>query len=83
MKEVLKVKHISKKYQAENGEVEALKDVSFSIKEGEFVSLIGPSGCGKSTLLRCINHLNKPTKGDIVFQNINLNSIYINKHHLY
>ena len=45
MKEILKVKNISKKYQAVNGEVEAIKDISFSIDEGEFVSLIGPSGC--------------------------------------
>ena len=47
MKEILKIKNISKKYQAINGEVEAIKDVSFSINEGEFVSLIGPSGCRK------------------------------------
>ncbi len=45
MKEILKVKNISKKYQAINGEIEAIKDVSFTIEEGEFVSLIGPSGC--------------------------------------
>ena len=37
-----------------NGEVEAIKDVTFSIKEGEFVSLIGPSGCGKSTIVKMI-----------------------------
>ncbi len=54
MKEVLKVKNISKKYQAINGEVVAIKDVSFSVNEGEFVSLIGPSGCGKSTILSII-----------------------------
>ena len=65
MKEVLKVKHISKKYQAENEEVEALKDVSFSIKEGEFVSLIGPSGCGKSTVLSIIAGLEEKNSGDI------------------
>ena len=45
MKEILKVKNISKKYQAVNGEIEAIQDISFSINEGEFVSLIGPSGC--------------------------------------
>ncbi len=65
MKEVLKVKNISKKYQAENGEVEALKDISFSIKEGEFVSLIGPSGCGKSTILSIIAGLEEKNSGEI------------------
>ncbi len=65
MKEVLKVKNISKKYQAENGEVEALKDISFSIKEGEFVSLIGPSGCGKSTVLSIIAGLEEKNSGTI------------------
>lgn len=65
MKEVLKVKNISKKYQAKNGEVEALKDVSFSIGEGEFVSLIGPSGCGKSTVLSIIAGLEEKNSGSI------------------
>ena len=65
MKEVLKVKNISKIYQAENGEVEAVRDVSFSVKEGEFVSLIGPSGCGKSTVLSIIAGLEEKTSGDI------------------
>ena len=65
MKEVLKVKNISKKYQAENGEVEALKDISFTIKEGEFVSLIGPSGCGKSTVLSVIAGLEEKNSGEI------------------
>lgn len=65
MKEVLKVNHITKKYQAVNGEVEALKDISFSINEGEFVSLIGPSGCGKSTVLSIIAGLEEKSAGDI------------------
>ena len=54
MKEVLKLKDISKLYQAKNGEIEALKKINFSVHEGEFVSIIGPSGCGKSTLLSII-----------------------------
>lgn len=65
MKEVLKVKHIQKNYQAKNGEIIALKDISFDLKEGEFASLIGPSGCGKSTLLSIIAGLEKQTSGDI------------------
>ena len=43
MKEVLKIEKISKIYQAKNGEVEALKDISFSVNKGEFISIIGPS----------------------------------------
>ena len=66
MKEVLKVQNISKKYQAANGEVEALTNVSFSINEGEFVSLIGPSGCGKSTMLSIIAGLEEKTSGEII-----------------
>ena len=54
MKELLRIDKISKIYQAKNGEIEALKDVSFTVNEGEFVSIIGPSGCGKSTLLPII-----------------------------
>ncbi len=66
MKEVLKVENVSKKYQAANGEVEALTNVNFSINEGEFVSLIGPSGCGKSTMLSIIAGLEEKTSGEII-----------------
>ena len=65
MKEVLKLKNISKKYQAKNGEVEALSNITFNVQEGEFVSIIGPSGCGKSTLLSVIAGLEPKTSGDI------------------
>lgn len=65
MKEVLKLKNISKKYQAKNGEIEALFNINFNVKEGEFVSIIGPSGCGKSTLLSIIAGLEPKTNGTI------------------
>ncbi len=64
-KSVLRVKDIYKIYQAENGEIEALKDISFDVKQGEFVSIIGPSGCGKSTLLSIISGLENKTSGEI------------------
>lgn len=65
MKSLLKFEHIIKKY--DNG-VYALNDVSFEIKEGEFVVVIGPSGSGKSTLLRIINKLIECTSGNIVLE---------------
>lgn len=65
MKEVLKLKNVSKKYQAKNGEVEALSNITFNVQEGEFISIIGPSGCGKSTLLSVIAGLEPKTSGDI------------------
>ncbi len=61
---ILEFKHVSKIY---NNVTKALTDISFSIDEGEFVSIIGPSGSGKSTILRCINRLVDVTQGVIMF----------------
>ena len=61
MKELLKIKNISKTYQSKNGEIEALKNINFNVNKGEFVSIIGPSGCGKSTLLSIIAGLEEKT----------------------
>ncbi len=47
------------------GKVEAVRDVSMAVDQGQVVAIIGPSGCGKSTLLRCINHLEEPTSGKV------------------
>lgn len=62
---VLEVCHLEEKYQAENGEVYAIKDVDFTVERGEFISIVGPSGCGKSTLLSAIAGLLRPTAGEV------------------
>ncbi|MCQ2521752.1 MAG: amino acid ABC transporter ATP-binding protein [Lachnospiraceae bacterium] len=51
------------------GDHEVLKKIDFSVEKGEVICIIGSSGSGKSTLLRCINHLETPTSGDILFHN--------------
>lgn len=63
--DALKVENIEETYQADNGEIIALKNISFSMQKGEFLSIVGPSGCGKSTLLSIISGLLRPTAGSI------------------
>lgn len=65
---MLEVKKINKSF--DNKKV--LKNVSFNVSKGERIAIIGPSGCGKSTTLRCINLLEKPDNGNIIFDNIDL-----------
>ena len=66
MKEVLRFENVSMHYHSKQGETVALKDVNFSVHEGEFVAIIGPSGCGKTTLLSLAAGLLTPTKGKVV-----------------
>ena len=69
VEKVLELKHVAKTY--DNG-VKALKDASFSLYEGELISIIGPSGSGKSTLLRCINRMIDTTQGEIQFMGMDV-----------
>ncbi len=62
----LVLRNVSKTFSARLGELNALKDISFDLREGEFVCLVGPSGCGKSTLLNLIAGLEKPDTGEII-----------------
>jgi NitT/TauT family transport system ATP-binding protein len=62
-KPILIAEGIEKTYLSRDGELKALKDISFQILAGEFVSLVGPSGCGKTTLLRIVGGLLEPEKG--------------------
>lgn len=61
----LEIDSIDKVYHTRDGGITALKDVTLSIGDAQFVSLLGPSGCGKSTLLRCVAGLEQPTRGTI------------------
>lgn len=66
MKEVLRFENVSMHYHSKQGETVALKNVNFSVAEGEFVAIIGPSGCGKTTLLSLAAGLLSPTSGRVV-----------------
>ena len=64
---MIELKHVSKTYDSgANGGVDALKDVSLTIEDGDIYGIIGMSGAGKSTLVRCINLLERPTEGSVV-----------------
>lgn len=65
---MLKVEHLSKTFHTDKGEVEAVKDVSFEVQDGEIYGLIGLSGAGKSTLVRCLNLLERPDEGRVLFE---------------
>ena len=72
---LIEVKNLAKSFD----NVSVLKDVSFEVNKGDVVSIIGSSGSGKSTLLRCINLLEKPTSGSIIYNNQDLLSKHINE----
>ncbi len=62
--EIIKINNLYKKFD----DLEVLKGVDFCVEKGDVISIIGPSGCGKSTLLRCLNLLEQPTAGEILFE---------------
>ena len=64
--EILRVEHLCKTYGSGNTQVDALKDLSFSVEKGEFVAIIGPSGSGKSTLLHILGGVDTPTSGKVI-----------------
>jgi D-methionine transport system ATP-binding protein len=65
---MIRVQNVTKVFETKDGPFTALKDVSFQVERGEIYGFIGFSGAGKSTLVRCLNHLEKPTSGDILIE---------------
>lgn len=68
---ILQVNHLSKTF----GKHEVLKDIDFSVNTGDVISIIGASGSGKSTLLRCINLLETPTSGEVIYHGTNIDKL--------
>ncbi|EAE3637499.1 amino acid ABC transporter ATP-binding protein, partial [Listeria monocytogenes] len=68
MSAIIEIEHLRKSF----GENEVLKDINMNVNKGEVVTIIGSSGSGKSTLLRCINLLEKPTDGKIIYNGKNV-----------
>ncbi len=82
METVLELQNISHSYHSNEGETPALKDLSFTLNKGDFISIVGPSGCGKSTLLSIITGLLTPEQGNVILHGKNVGYM-LQKDHLF
>ena len=65
---IIRICNLEKKFQSKNSEVYALQGINLDINQGDIFGIIGRSGAGKSTLVRCINMLERPTGGQVLFE---------------
>ena len=72
---IIKIKNLKKVFNTKNYTITALDDINLEIERGSIFGIIGLSGAGKSTLVRMINYLEKPTEGDVIFENKNLSTL--------
>lgn len=72
---MIELKHLSKVYTNGQTKVEAIRDINLTIEDGDIFGIIGLSGAGKSTLIRCINFLERPTEGQVIFDGVDLGAI--------
>lgn len=72
---MIEIKKLTKTFKTGSGNIEALKNVSLTINDGEIYGIIGMSGAGKSTLVRCINYLEKPNSGEIIINGKKLSEL--------
>ena len=75
MDAIIRLENMSKTFQAHNGEVEAVKNITLDIQKGDIFGIIGLSGAGKSTLVRCLNLLERPTSGKVYVNGLDLMSL--------
>lgn len=76
---VLSVRHLEKAYGARNNVTQALSDVSFDVRAGEFVAIMGPSGSGKSTLLNCVSTIDCVTSGSVLVNGVDITGMKAQK----
>jgi NitT/TauT family transport system ATP-binding protein len=65
---LIRVEHLDKSFASRHGSISIMQDISFDVKDSDFLAIVGPSGCGKSTLLRLIQGLDRPTSGQVFFR---------------
>jgi len=75
LKNLIKTENLKKFFTTEAGELQVLKGINLSIMEGEMVGIVGASGVGKSTLLHIIGAIDKPTSGNVFYNNTDIFSL--------
>lgn len=72
---MIEIKHLCKVFDTNGGTLEVLQDINLHIRKGEIFGIIGLSGAGKSTLVRCMNYLEKPTEGEVLFDGMDMGQL--------
>ena len=72
---MIELSHVTKSFQTDQGTITAANDVCLKVNKGDIYGIIGLSGAGKSTLVRCINYLEVPTSGDVIYNGTALGSL--------
>ncbi len=72
---MIEIQHVSKTFTTAEGRVDALRDITLTIRDGDVYGIIGMSGAGKSTLVRCINMLERPTEGTVLIDGVNIGDL--------